>query len=880
MAPESPVGPVSRTMPLVQTYPPLGQVTPLESGRVDLIATVESEENVPWDVILWSSIDGAAWTGSQLFPADAKSEPQCLQSHAASITRKQYYTVSLTFKESVQFTLKYRSGPETDWSWARDEQGIADGTMVVRAIEPLSVHLRDLVDLSPGWDVAGCLSQTPRTLLWSLQASISSTGLRTYDDADRGSVRDICIGTLKTPFLRWFALVRNSSPWLAPRQGKEHLYLDHDAIICAFLTLSGRYLVFLTLAGVDNVVSVLRSTQEGRLSVHARYDGVGGNDGQATVLVAEGDDLGCTISATMYHARDLAINTSEGIREEPNPSYPPDRAQPGPQSSEPWYDGLGYCTWNSLGQELTEGKILHALEELSKNNIDVSTLIIDDNWQNIDHRGNSQFDHGWLDFEADTQSFPRGLKATVTSIRQRYPNIQNIAVWHALLGYWGGISADGPLAERYKTVELSRQDPTLPINGRMSVVDAVDAPRLYDDFYQFLVDCGVDSVKTDAQFMVDTWTDPAARQELLYTYLDAWSNAALRHFSMRTISCMSLFPQWIFHMQSSPRKPTFPLRSSDDFTPGEPSAHPWHVWTNAHNCIVLQCLNVIPDWDMFQTGHEFGGFHAAARCISGGPVYITDVPGKHDTDIISQITGRSPSGNTTILRPSVIGKAVSPFVGYDDNAFLKVGSYNGASETGTSILGVFNVSGRPLTELVPLSDFPGTVSLARYVVRAHTTDAVSAPTSLSSPRSLFNITLGTRGFEILCAYPLQHMPSTRGPGTVSVANLGLVDKMTGCAAITSGTTHKQDNGRIRITTRLKALGVLGLGIYISCLPDLDIPRDFMITILKNPIPFETVTVSAANPHVLKVDLERAWGDMEMSKKGGREVDVMVHFSVR
>ena len=46
-------------------------------------------------------------------------------------------------------------------------------------------------------------------------------------------------------------------------------------------------------------------------------------------------------------------------------------------------DGLSYCTWNGLGQNLNEEKVLKALESLSKHNINITGLIIDDNWQSL-----------------------------------------------------------------------------------------------------------------------------------------------------------------------------------------------------------------------------------------------------------------------------------------------------------------------------------------------------------------------------------------------------------------------------------------------------------------------------------------------------------------
>lgn len=67
---------------------------------------------------------------------------------------------------------------------------------------------------------------------------------------------------------RWFALVRQWSPWLAPRHGKTQFSLDSDAILCALQAPHGRYLVFLAVSGINDTVSVLRSTSDGNLSAH------------------------------------------------------------------------------------------------------------------------------------------------------------------------------------------------------------------------------------------------------------------------------------------------------------------------------------------------------------------------------------------------------------------------------------------------------------------------------------------------------------------------------------------------------------------------------------------------------------------------------------
>jgi hypothetical protein len=92
------------------------------------------------------------------------------------------------------------------------------------------------------------------------------------------------------------------------------------------------------------------------------------------------------------------------------------------------------------------------------------------------------------------------LKHTVSRIREKHPSIQHIAVWHAILGYWGGLAPDGKIAQTYKTVDVVREDAerrNLPLGGKLTAVAKEDVARFYDDFYRFLSSCGIDAVKTE-----------------------------------------------------------------------------------------------------------------------------------------------------------------------------------------------------------------------------------------------------------------------------------------------------------------------------------------------------------------------------------------------
>lgn len=455
---------------------------------------------------------------------------------------------------------------------------------------------------------------------------------------------------------------------------------------------------------------------------------------------------------------------------------------------------------------MTDEKIINAVEALAKNRINISSLIIDDNWQDIDYEGEDQYQFGWKGFEAEPSAFPYGLKDMVSRIRSKHPSIQHVAVWHALLGYWGGIAVSGDLAKTYKTVLVDRDDSNL--NGPMAIIAKEDVAKFYNDFYQFLSDCGVDGVKTDVQYMIDTWVSAKLRRELTATYLDTWMVAALRHFSIKAISCMSQAPQLLFYQQLSRNRPVMLARNSDDFYPDVPDSHPWHLFANAHNALLTQHLNILPDWDMFQTDHEFAGFHAAARCLSGGPIYITDVPGKHDTDIINQMTGPTPRGKTVIFRPSVVGKTTDVYTSYDEPAILKIGSYHGRAVTGTPMLGVFNTSRQPLRELIPLSNFPGVMPTMKYVVRAHRSGLVTRAVTPGSPAATLAVSLVVRDYDIFTAFPLTQFESETN-GRIYIANLGLIGKMTGAAAITTYQSELLPAGRVFFDTRLKALGVLG-----------------------------------------------------------------------
>ncbi|KAL1897225.1 hypothetical protein Cpir12675_002407 [Ceratocystis pirilliformis] len=808
------------------SYPPLAQVTQLSSQELFFTVVLQvhhSQLHEPWEVSIWSQIGKhGTWQETPMRPAlsDAsRSAPNFLQDNSARPVLYLSFFHTLKVDKTFSFTLKHRPGPNRPWSWVQHETGMTDGTVIVadtNAPDPPSNIHEIIRGLNPALSIKSCTSQSPGANVWRLELDI---------DAEKSAESvfvETSIGVPWGSFVRSFGLARAWEPWLYPTR--------NDGETSQRATL---------------IVSVCRKTEN-------------------------------AIAAAIYEARSLVqgFNNTHIEAKQADISYSPSTDDVNATWRETWYDGLGYCTWNSLGQQLTAQKLYNALDQLAENKIDVSSLIIDDNWQSINSKGDDQSKFSMTRFEALASAFPGGLKQTIAAIKSKHPNIKHVAVWHTLFGYWGGVSPNSEISERYQVVEASRRN---DMGGPMHVVSANDVARFYCDFYSFLSSCGIDGVKTDAQYTLDIFNTSQDRRSLGKAYQDAWSLACLRWFSNKAISCMSQTPQIIFHSQLLRNKPPVVVRNSDDFFPRVPTSHPWHVWTNAYNSLMTHYLNAVPDWDMFQTDHEYAGFHAAARCVSGGPIYITDTPGQHNLNLIKQITGKTTRGRTVIFRPNTVARAADPYVGYHDNVLLKVISYHG-SVSGYPIMGIFNVSSRPLMELVHLTAFPGILESSphKYIVRAHTTGRISDIMKASSSASLFVVSLDVRGYEIFTAYQISSLENKEG-SRADIASLGLLGKMTGAAAILSNMVTKLETGRVHVETFIKALGVLG--VYISTLPKMSIDKHFLVTIMAQVIPPHTVTVSTVNPQVLEIDIETAWKEMGLRSGWSNEVQVQIYFDI-
>ncbi|KUL82474.1 hypothetical protein ZTR_10202 [Talaromyces verruculosus] len=852
----------------VACYPPLGEVTCLKRShqsvsvpedKIQFTVILSSSTSFPeqdWEVEIWHNIlQNEHWTSLPLTRSRSSSKPTVIGNTDDVQNYHHYlYSAELELPPSAgrgTFTVRYRTGPDTDWQWANQTRYIKDGEVVFGEKNRLILsnmnttlesgtgnsprdEIGEYIEgLSTQLEVQAKKSETPNTLLWSITGTAPPAVRETSGRAQ------VSLGTPKS-YLRYFSLVRVWSPWLAPRHGEKIFKLTEDAMLCSFLRSDGLNLVLLAVSGVNDILTLFASGKDGDIVAKARNENT--EEAQFQILASVAETFEECICSLIYEARKVVRDSSTAVEIPAVSDLPPEPGSPisddmvmvgddaRTQWLADWYDGLSYCTWNALGQNLTEQKILEALDALKSHGIKVVNLIIDDNWQSLDNEGKEQWHRAWKSFEANKKGFPSGLRHTTSVIRQRHPNIGHIAVWHALMGYWGGISPEGDLAQKYKLKEVDRKDSVA--GGKMLAIDPDDINQFYDDFYSFLTSAGIDAVKTDAQFYIDLLVSAKDRKRFISSYQDAWTIASLRYFSTRAISCMSMTPQLIFHSHIPTNKPSI-------------------------------------------------------------------LPGEHDIELINQITAPTTRDTTVILRPSVVGRTLDVYHNYNEGNILRIGTYSGWARTGSGILGLFNISPADVSTIVPLNIFPGidpttanlsssfpvhedTDGYASYIVRSHSTGVISDIMTPTGAHSLVSVTLANKGWEILTAYPLRTftLEGSRGCSSTSssmasllthVAVLGLIGKMTGIAAVVTSDITVIGSGRLKFDVNLKALGVLG--IYHSSLESRDIDKHVMVMISGLAVPRETVWKDRDN--VLAVDVLQAWKALKLDAGWSNEVRVQV-----
>ncbi len=433
-------------------------------------------------------------------------------------------------------------------------------------------------------------------------------------------------------------------------------------------------------------------------------------------------------------------------------------------------DLFGWCTWDAFYREVTADKVRTGLASFAAGGIEPRFLILDDGWQST--KVESTGEERLTSLEANAQ-FGGDLTPVVRLAKHGF-KIRAFLVWQTLYGYWGGV--DGAALPGYGVREAVRsfgpgilqQEPMLNVQYWGPLVGLVPADqigRFLDDYHRRLEAQGVDGVKVDSQATIEgVATGQGGRVALTRAYRTALEQSVAIHFAGRLINCMSSGMETYYGSSRSTL-----IRASTDFWPRRPETHGAHLYCNAQVGVWFGEF-MQPDWDMFQSGHVMGSFHAAGRAVSGGPVYVSDKPDAHNFAVLRQLV----LSDGTILRADRVGRPTRDCLFADvtrEPVLLKVFNYN----RDCAVIGVFNANyhAEPaarasLAGMVAPADAPDLAG-GDFAAYAHEADRVwrcrrdeRAPMALPEG-----------GWEIV-----SYAPVDRG-----VAVLGLADKFNSTGAI-------------------------------------------------------------------------------------------------
>lgn len=452
-------------------------------------------------------------------------------------------------------------------------------------------------------------------------------------------------------------------------------------------------------------------------------------------------------------------------------------------------DYLGWCTWDAFYGAVDEEKVIMGLESFKKADFPLGFMILDDgSWDTYYDTLNSA--------AANPNKFSDGLHGLIKNAKENY-GIKIFGIWHCFEGYWGGIKPDGEVAKKYSLIKNEaniRPWEEKEVIQDIYLIHPDEAERFYEELHSYLHGEGVDMLKIDGQSAMDLFTKGKIGQGgAMKKYQRAMQKSAEKYFGSRVIHCMSNSNDVAYNMLT-----TNCWRNSYDYAPKDMKMQQEHIYINAMNAMWSHTFSV-PDWDMFQSHSAGAEIHAAARAISGGPIYVCDCPGKQDFGILERLV--TSDGKTLRCDAYALPTEDCLFVDHRrEKKLLKIYNYCGS----VGVLGIFNcccdekIAGELSARDIPDLDgerFAVYFNRTGKLISAGKTDTLRAEITGSE-------------YELVSFSPI----------TNGIAPLGLIDKYNNSAAIISlaetdrGVTAKiRDGGRIGFYCEKEPVKVLCCG---------------------------------------------------------------------
>jgi len=219
-----------------------------------------------------------------------------------------------------------------------------------------------------------------------------------------------------------------------------------------------------------------------------------------------------------------------------------------------------------------------------------------------------------------------------------------MGVWHTFNGLWNGIDPNSSLGKHFAPALFSWQQKERPDKEDAALKtyhfikpgsDSLNA--FYNNWHRYLKEEGFDFVKVDNQLVTEKM---AVDNYPIFTLSDSMHKALHRsvnkYFNGAAINCMDMTAEAYLNFGSSAV-----ARTSEDYFPYQPDETynlqkgnaAAHVLQAIYNSIYFGQM-VYPDFDLFQSHNPNAVYHAIARAINCGPIYITDNIGEQNFDVL------------------------------------------------------------------------------------------------------------------------------------------------------------------------------------------------------------------------------------------------------
>ncbi|KAL3531548.1 hypothetical protein ACH5RR_010870 [Cinchona calisaya] len=296
-----------------------------------------------------------------------------------------------------------------------------------------------------------------------------------------------------------------------------------------------------------------------------------------------------------------------------------------------------------------------------------------------------------------------GMKAFTRDLRANFKGLDDIYVWQALCGAWGGVRP-GSTHLNSKVIPCKASpglDGTMNdlavvkiVEGGIGLVHPDQALDFYDSMHSYLSKVGITGVKVDVIHSLEYISEEyGGRVELAKAYYDALSKSLANNF--KGTGLISSMQQCNDFFLLGTRQISMG-RVGDDFWFQDPNGDPngvyWlqgvHMIHCAYNSMWMGQI-IQPDWDMFQSDHLCARFHAGSRAICGGPLYVSDSVGGHDFDLLNKLV--FPDGTIPKCQHFALPTRDCLFKNplFDGNTILKIWNFNKYG----GVVGAFNCQG-------------------------------------------------------------------------------------------------------------------------------------------------------------------------------------------